>query len=78
MDAVSTISFSLTGVSLQFLIQFVELECKGLVFLKDLTTTQVKDQFILPMTADIQGSLCDKLKAYPPSNAAYISHAWMH
>jgi tetratricopeptide (TPR) repeat protein len=74
-------SFPKHGVKLRHYDEFIQL-CGGRNRLKGLTTTDVCDQFIKPMTMHIQGSYCDLLtqQNHPAVGTArvFISHAWKY
>jgi tetratricopeptide (TPR) repeat protein len=74
-------TFPRYGVRLSFLDQFLE-ECGGRSALEDLTTTEVCERFIKPVTESSQSSYCDflrELKHEAVSEATvFISHAWKY
>lgn len=73
--------FSKLGVKLSFAQEFIE-SCGGAEALKGLKTTDVCEQFVLPLTKEHQISFCDYLCAakHPAVGVAevFISHAWKY
>ena len=73
-------SFPKLGVKLSFLNDFILLECGGRENLQNLTTTEVCERFIKPITQTTQSSYCDLLQHlnHPSVGEAnvFISHAW--
>jgi tetratricopeptide (TPR) repeat protein len=74
-------TFPQHGVQLSFLDQFLQ-ECGGRAALEGLTTTEVCDQFIKPMTKSSQSSYCDFLREIGHEAVGeatvFISHAWKY
>jgi hypothetical protein len=77
----SVLAISKDGVKLSYVKEFYD-SCGGKEMLKDLTTTEVNDKFLKPMTASSQLSLCEYLKEsnHPAVGVAtvFISHAWLY
>jgi hypothetical protein len=74
-------TFPRHGVRLSFLDQFLQ-DCGGRAALEGLTTTEVCDQFIKPMTESSQSSYCDFLREIEHEAVGeatvFISHAWKY
>jgi tetratricopeptide (TPR) repeat protein len=74
-------TFPRYGVRLSFLNLFLE-ECGGRSALEDLTTTEVCERFIKPVTESSESSYCDflrELKHEAVGEATvFISHAWKY
>ena len=73
--------FSLLGVSLSFLIYFIDIQCNGRDALIGSTTTDVKDRYVLGLTSASQLSLCAQMQnegqgEYVGQASWFISHAW--
>jgi len=77
----STLPFPKDGIRLSFLAEFVLL-CGGPAALQGLTTTDVNEKFVKPMTAATQQSFCEMLRSQSSPNVAlahtFISHAWKY
>jgi hypothetical protein len=70
------------GVKLSFIDEFIN-SCGGPSKLNGLTTTEIKEKFILPMTEQHKCSLNDLLReikhpAYHEKADVFVSHAWKY
>ncbi|GFH59741.1 hypothetical protein CTEN210_16217 [Chaetoceros tenuissimus] len=87
-NAVSTTSFLKNGIKLSYLLnQFVK-DCGGKEALVGLTTTDVCNQFVLPITKESKLSYCDlilekakfnldcRLETVVSTSTVFVSHAW--
>ena len=74
-------SFPSLGVKLVHLRRFVE-NCGGRQELQGLTTTDVRDNFIIPMTLVENNSYCEMLQSTSPEEVGeanvFVSHAWKY
>jgi hypothetical protein len=74
-------TFPRYGVRLSFLNQFLQ-ECGGRAALNNLTTTEVCDKFIKPVTKSSQSSYCEYLRVLEHEAVGeatvFISHAWQY
>jgi hypothetical protein len=74
-------TFPRYGVRLSFLDEFLD-ECGGRSALEDLTTTEVCEKFIKPVTESSESSYCEFLRELKHEAVAeatvFISHAWKY
>ena len=76
----SSTEFSPLGIKLSYLQQFIE-ECGGEEAIKNKTTLQIRDQFIIPLTIKTGVSLCEQLKytrsdVHVSESAWFVCHSW--
>ena len=73
--------FPKEGIKLSSLDMFIN-ECGGRSALKGLTTTDVNNKHVKPLTSYMESSYCDYLKLTNPDNVwdaqVFISHAWQY
>lgn len=76
----SSTEFSPLGIKLSYLAQFIQ-ECGGDESIKNKTTLQIRDQFIIPLTIKTGVSLCEQLKysnsgVYISESSWFVCHSW--
>ena len=75
------LAFPKDGVKLSYVAEFLAI-CGGREKLQGLTTTEVSEKFVKPMSESCQSSFCDMLKgqSHPAVGVAsvFISHAWKY
>lgn len=80
-SSAESFSFPKLGVKLSFVEEFIEF-CNGRQRFDDLTTTDVCENFIKPLTSDAKCSFCEMLEHsnHPAVGVAtvFISHAWKY
>lgn len=74
---------SLLGVTLTFLLHFIDVECEGRNKLMGMTTSNVNDRYVKKLTSKTQLSLCEQMqKEGQLDNVGraswFISHAWQY
>ena len=78
-DASSGQSFNELGVELSVSQEFIDI-CGGRDALKGLTTTEVCNRFLMPLTEALGQSYCDQLRgsgcAHVKTANVFVSHAW--
>jgi hypothetical protein len=82
-NTTTTNAFNIQGVKFSYCKSFI-LHCGGIDKLKGLTTTNVKDQFILELTKSTELSVTEHLLSIDQNNVIvgkstyFISHAWKY
>jgi hypothetical protein len=74
--------FPKLGIHLSYLPLFIQ-SCGGRDILKDFTTTEVCEKFLVPMTSSTKSSYCElllslKYPEYVNTATVFISHAWKY
>lgn len=77
----ASLSFPKDGISLSYMNEFIGI-CGGRPQLEGLTTTEINERFVKPMTISYHSSLCDMLKVQGHVAVGvalvFISHAWKY